>query len=189
MIRINLLAIERERATRRSSFQFAQKVTVLCSLVLVGALLVIAWWYLSLSKESVRVDAEIRAAENEAARLHHLIEQVQTFEQRRTQLQQRVALIEQLRRGQAGPVHMLDQISRSLPDGLWLTELKQQDDMLTITGRCTAMSASSDFAQNLEASGYFKRPVEIVETKTEQTDPNQPEVIRFTIRAQFAPPG
>ena len=189
MIRINLLAIERERATKRSSFQFAEKVTVLCSLVLVGAVLLIAWWYSSLSKQSAHLDDEIRAAEGEAARLHQLIAQVQTFEQRRSQLQQRVALIEQLRRGQTGPVHMLDQISRSLPDGLWLTEMKQQDDVLTITGRCTALSAPSDFAQNLEVSGYFKRPVEIQETQTERAEPNQPELIRFTIRAQYAPPG
>ena len=34
-------------------------------------------------------------------------------------------LIEQLRNGQTGPVHMLDQISRALPPMLWLTELKQ----------------------------------------------------------------
>ena len=51
--------------------------------------------------------------------------QVQQFEQRKAQLQQRVALIEQLRKDQTGPVHMLDQISRALPPMLWLTELKQ----------------------------------------------------------------
>ena len=52
-------------------------------------------------------------------------QQVQQFEQRKAQLQQRVALIEQLRKDQTGPVHMLDQISRALPPMLWLTELKQ----------------------------------------------------------------
>ena len=53
---------------------------------------------------------------------------MQQFEQRKAQLQQRVALIEQLRKSQTGPVHMLDQISRALPPMLWLTELKQAGD-------------------------------------------------------------
>jgi type IV pilus assembly protein PilN len=154
----------------------------------VGTALFIAWWYWSISKQSANLNDQVRAAEAEAARLRQLIQQVQQFEQRKSQLQQRVVLIEQLRRGQSGPVHLLDQISRSLPEGLWLTEIKQQGDMLLITGRCTGLGAPSDFAQNLEASGYFRRPVEIQETQSERAEGNQPELIRFSIRAQYAPP-
>ncbi len=80
------------------------------------------------------------------------------------------ALIEQLRQGREGPVHMLDEISRSLPDGLWLTDLKQQDDDLTITGRCTSLTALSDFVENLRLGGYFK-PVEILDSQVDRTQP------------------
>ena len=67
--------------------------------------------------------------------------QVQQFEQRKAQLSQRVTLIEQLRKGQTGPVHMLDQISRSLPPMLWLTELKQGGSgEVVVDGRCTTLS-------------------------------------------------
>ena len=55
------------------------------------------------------------SGETETARLHSVIVQVQQFEQQKAQLQQRVTLIEQLRKDQIGPVHMLDQISRALP--------------------------------------------------------------------------
>ena len=91
---------------------------------------------------------------------------MQQFEQRKAQLQQRVALIEQLRKDQTGPVHMLDQISRALPPMLWLTELKQRPTptKCVIDGRCTTLTGLSDFVGNLEASGYFKRSVEIVST-------------------------
>ena len=58
-----------------------------------------------------RTEADITAAQQETQRLHSVIMQVQQFEQRKTQLQQRVTLIEQLRKEQIGPVHMLDQIS------------------------------------------------------------------------------
>ena len=106
------------------------------------------------------------------------------------QLSQRVTLIEQLRKGQTGPVHMLDQISRSLPPMLWLTELKQGGSgEVVVDGRCTTLTSLSDFVANLEASGYFKRSIDIVSTSTE-TMPQPPgELIKFSIKAVFQQPG
>jgi type IV pilus assembly protein PilN len=191
MIRINLLTQERQRVRKAVPLQFGQKLTVACSLILIVAALAIGWRYWTLREESARLDAEIAAAQNETARLHSIIEQVQQFEQRRTQLQQRVALIEQLRRDQTGPVHMLDQISRALPPLVWLRTLKQEDDAssVTIEGRGTTLTGLSDFVANLEASGYFRRSVEIVSSETEPASRDGGEVIRFTIRAAFEQPG
>ena len=118
-----------------------------------------------------------------------MIQQVQQFEQQKAQLQQRVALIEQLRKTQTGPVHMLDQISLALPPMLWLTELKQTDDAVVIDGRCLAMTSLTDFVSNLEASGYFKRSIDIVSSQTEALPSAPGEMIRFSIKAQFQLPG
>ena len=90
-------------------------------------MLFVGWRYWALPRDSSALDAEIADAQQETTRLHSIIQQVQQFEQQKAQLQQRVVLIEQLRKGQTGPVHMLDQISRALPPMLWLTELKQTD--------------------------------------------------------------
>ena len=191
MIRINLLAVERASSKKKVvTLQAGQKLTICCGLILALAGSFIAWRYLSMSRDSARIDAEIAAAQQETVRLHSIIQQVQQFEQRRTQLQQRVVLIEQLRKGQSGPVHMLDQISRSLPPMLWLTELKQTGEaVVTVEGRSTTLTGLSDFVGNLEASGYFKRPVEIVST-TAETLPQPPgELIKFIIKAEFQVPG
>lgn len=192
MIRINLLASDRERTKKRAITlgTVGQKLTIGCSLILILAALFCGWRYWTVTRESSQLDADIAAAQQETGRLRSIIVQVQQFEQRKAQLQQRVVLIEQLRSGQTGPVHMLDQISRALPPMLWLTELKQQAaaDVL-IEGRCTTLTGLSDFVSNLEASGYFKRSIEIVSTQTE-TIPQPPgELIKFTIKAQFQPPG
>jgi type IV pilus assembly protein PilN len=185
MIRINLLTVE--RAKRKAGFQIGQKMVLVCSLILVLAALFVGWRFLALRSESRQLDADIAAAQNETARLHSVIQQVQQFEQRRAQLQQRVTLIEQLRKNQTGPVHMLDQISRALPPMLWLTELKQTDSEVVIDGRCTALTSLSDFVANLEASGYFKKSIEIVSSQTEPVTQPVGELIRFSIRAQFQP--
>ena len=188
MIRINLLAVDRERAKRRAKFQIGQKVTVGCSLILVATALLVGWWYWSLLNESRALDQRIADAQKESARLQSLIQQVQQFEQRRAQLQQRVTLIEQLRKGQSGPVHLLDQVSRSLPDTMWLIELKQNGNDITIDGRCTTLTALSDFVANLESSRYFELPVEIVDSQVEPGTPTASELIKFSVKAKFAPP-
>jgi type IV pilus assembly protein PilN len=95
-------------------------------------------------------------------------------------LQQRVTLIEQLRRGQSGPVHLLDEISKAVPDRLWLVSLGQRATDFTIDGRTTSLTAVSDFVANLEASPWFKG-VEILDSQLEQTA--QGDMVRFTIRA------
>lgn len=189
MIRINLLAGER-KATKKSfaTFQIRHQLTAACSLILVLAAVFVGWRYWRLGVESDRLDTEIAEAQAETQRLYSIIQQVQQFEQRRAQLQQRVALIEQLRSGQTGPVHMLDQISRALPAMLWLTDLRQgttDPNEVTIDGRCTSLTELSDFVANLEATGYFKRSIEIVDTQVESNQQASIELIRFSLRAQF----
>jgi type IV pilus assembly protein PilN len=191
MIRINLLAAEREKSKKKAVTlgTATQKLTIGCSLILILAVVFVGWRYWALSRASNQLDAEISAAQQETVRLHSVIQQVQQFEQRKAQLQQRVVLIEQLRKGQTGPVHMLDQVSRALPQMLWLTELKQTGAEVQIEGKSTTLTGLSEFVANLEASGYFKRSIEIVDTKTEQATKPATELIRFTIKATFQEPG
>jgi len=191
MIRINLLAAERDRAKKKAVTlgTAGQKLTIGCSLILVLGGLAVGWRYWAVNRDSAELDKEIAAAQQETTRLHSVIEQVQQFEQRKAQLQQRVVLIEQLRKGQTGPVHMLDQISRALPPMLWLTELKQTGAEIVIDGKCTSPIGVSDFVANLEASGYFKKSIDIVSTSSE-TMPQPPgELIKFSIKAVFQQPG
>ena len=184
MIRINLLTVDRERTKRKAKFEVGQKITVACSLILVVAALVVGWWFWSLQRDSANLDQQIADAQRETQRLQSVIQQVAQFEARRAQLQQRVTLIEELRKGQTGPVHLLDHISRSLPESMWLLDLRQADREITLDGRCTSLSALSDFISSLEASNLFERPVEIIDSQVEAATPTTPELIRFTVRAR-----
>jgi type IV pilus assembly protein PilN len=189
MIRINLLASDRAQVKKKLViFQAGQQLTIGCSLILVAAALFVGWRYWSLSRQSVQLDADIAAAQQETQRLHSILVKVQDFEQRKAQLSQRVVLIEGLRKGQTGPVHMLDQISRSLPPMLWLTELRQVGGDVLIDGNSTTQTGVSDFVGNLESSGYFKRSVDIVGTATQPMPQPPGELVKFTLRAQFQTP-
>jgi type IV pilus assembly protein PilN len=188
MIRINLLQGEREKPrAARTAIPAGQRLTLIGSLILLGMGLFIGWWYLSLQNQTTRLDEEIALAQGETTRLAGVLAEVRQFEARRAQLAERVALIEQLRNGQTEPVHLLDEISLSLPDLLWLTDLTQKDGDITIDGRAITLAALSDFVGNLERSAYFRRPVEIVNSQVESQA--QGDMVRFSIKARFAAPG
>jgi type IV pilus assembly protein PilN len=188
MIRINLLAVERERTKRpRAVIPAAQRVTIGASLILMATALGIGWWFWSLRKESADLDTAITRAETETQQLRSVLGQVQKFETRKAQLQQRVTLIEQLRRGQSGPVHVLDEISKAIPERLWLTDLIQKGDVFTLDGLTTSLTGLTDFVSNLESSAWFSKPVDIIDS---QVVPNEKagDMYKFSIKATFKNP-
>ncbi|CAN5719841.1 N/A [soil metagenome] len=187
MIRINLLAVERGAAKRTTLIPAAHRVTIGASLILLASALGIGWWFWSLGRTSRQLDEDLARAETETQQLRSVLAQVQKFETQRAQLQQRVTLIEQLRHGQTGPVHVLDEISTAIPEWLWLTELTQTTDVLTISGTTTSLTGVSDFVGNLEASGWFKRPVDIIDTQMSQ-DPKTGDLVKFSVKATINNP-
>ena len=196
MIRINLLPSETKKkkksggAASSSGASAGQRMIVGCTLILVAAGGYIGWRFLSLQRQSAQLDADLLSAQQETTRLRSIIIQVQQFEQRKAQLQQRVLLIEQLRAGQTGPVHLLDQISRSLPQMLWLTRVNQdpKDGSILIDGLSTTQNGVTELVNNLAATQYFKRDIEIVSSQA-QPIPQPPGLLyRFQVKAFFLTP-
>lgn len=188
MIRINLLSTGRRAAKAAApGFQAGQKMVVIGSLVLVLAAVGVGWRFWALGQQKAEVEREIQSAQREEQRLQEILKQVTEFENRRKMLQARVALIDELRKGQTAPVHMIDQISRAIPDMTWLTRVQQDGYTLTLQGRCLTLTSLSDFIGNLEASRYFIRPVEIIESSVvpSAAEGKTPDLIQFTIRGTF----
>jgi len=186
MIRVNLIAGERRavKAVGRS-FQIAEKATLAGTLVLVLTAAGVGWRYWTTMRAETQVGNDIAAAKREETRLAEVLKQVADFEAQREELQRRVTLIDELRKGQTAPVHMVDEISRSLPEMTWLTSLKQDGYDVTLQGRCVSLTALSDFVGNLEATHYFKKPVEIVSSEVISGDKGGPELISFTVKGTF----
>ena len=188
MIRINLLAVDRDRTKKpRVVISAAHRVTIAASLMLVATVLGLGWWFWALRSQSARIDESIARAEMETQQLRTVLAQVQAFEARKAQLQQRVTLIEQLRKGQAAPVRVLDQISRSLPDRLWLADMSQTGSDFTLTGFATTMTALSDFVAAIESTKWFRKPVEIIDSQV-TSDPKTGDLVKFAVRATFYDP-
>jgi type IV pilus assembly protein PilN len=158
---------------------------VIGSLVLVLTAVGVGWRFWALGQQKSEVARQIEISKREEARLQEILKQVEAFQNRRKILESRVGLIDELRKGQTAPVHMIDQVSRALPDMTWLTAVQQSSYTLTMQGRCLTLTSLSDFIGNLEASRYFMRPVEIIESSVVPGDAGGPELIQFTIRGTF----
>ncbi len=186
MIRINLMAAERRRTQRKFGIDPGQKVTLACGAIFVAVVAVVVWQLLSVRGEAVRLDDQLRLVDQDLATMSDVVRRRNEFETQSAELARRVALIEDLRGGQGGPVRMLDQVSRSLPEGIWLTELRQEGADITLQGRATGLTVLSDLVVALESSGYFALPVDIVDSQLESQEGS--EVVRFEIRAAFMLP-
>jgi type IV pilus assembly protein PilN len=200
MIRINLLGGERKVAKKAFTFDSGRQVIFACSLLLVLSVAGIGYWYWTLMQSSQQVDQDIAEAKREQTRLQSILRDVTAFDQQRDELQQRVALIEQLRGGQSIPVQLLDEVSKSLPDMLWLTDLDQKGYEVTIQGQSTTLISLSDFVGNLANSTLLEKPVEIVNSQVDTVQVGGPgargagagrnsvDLIKFTVKAQLIPP-
>jgi Tfp pilus assembly protein PilN len=162
MIRINLLSVEKPSAATASSgpkfsLNLSEKAGPIAAIfVFVGSAGWIAFDYLNVQRQDTALTQELSAARAEKARLEPILKEVERFEAQKKDLQERVTLIEELRQNQVGPVHMLDQISRSLPDRLWLLDMKQSGNSVVINGKTSTMSSLADFVANLGTSGSKK---------------------------------
>ncbi len=184
MIRINLVAAQTPQKAK-TVIDASQKIAAGGALILMAALAFSGWSYWALGQEEARIERDIEERQREEARLAKVIAEVRDFETRRERLQQRVSLIEELRRGQTAPVHILDQVSQNLPEMVWLTKMSQSAYDITLEGNCLSLTALSDFVGALEHSRYFNRPVEIINSEVVVATPTSPELIKFTIKGGF----
>ncbi len=184
MIRVNLLAADQVRVkTPAFSGLGANKVHILGAILVVAALGIVAYRHLDLQSQQRYADLQLQQAKAEETRLKAVTEELARFEAQTALLQQRVALIEQLRKGQRSPVTLLDQVSKGLPDRLWLTEMKQAGADVTLEGRTTTLTALSDLIGNLESSGAFRKPVEIMNSEVEESKDG--DLVKFLVKANF----
>ncbi|MEO6222510.1 MAG: PilN domain-containing protein [Vicinamibacterales bacterium] len=142
------------------------------------------WWW-SISREHKAVDVEIAAAEVTITRLKEAALLMEKATAREKDLRERLSLIDRLRATQRAPVLLLDTISRSLAEGLWLTELRQTGAIVQLEGRAVSLSSLTEFIDRLQVSGRFVRPVDIVTTTTETIA--ESTVTRFVIRGEVGP--
>jgi len=162
MIKINLLGKAKVKAARtkvvRTSSNQMLMAIMAASIVLISVGIVF-FWEKTLSLRDAELSNQMAQARKEKTRQESLLKENEIFEKRRKLLETRINVIEALKHNQSGPVQVLDVLSDCVQrtDGLWLRELAQKDNLITVSGLAMGSpSVIADFLTNLENLGKFR---------------------------------
>ena len=161
MPRINLVPWrEAERKQRRQEFG----VGAVGALVLAGAITFAV--NLQMNSAIEYQNSRNQYLKDEISKLDKQIAEILDLEQQKQRLLARMQVIEQLERSRAEVVHLFDQIVKTLPDGIYLTQIKQNDRKIQIQGVTQSSTRVSNYMRNLDGSEWLADPsLEILETK------------------------
>jgi type IV pilus assembly protein PilN len=161
MPRINLVPWrEAERKQRRQEFG----VAAVGALILAGAIA----FAVNLQMESAisHQNERNQFLKDEISQLDKQIAEILDLEQQKQRLLARMQVIEQLERSRAEIVHLFDQLVRTLPDGIYLSSVKQADRKIQLKGVAQSSTRVSNYMRNIDSSEWLAEPsLDILETK------------------------
>ncbi len=151
MIRINLLPV---KAAQKKEKLRGQLVILLACVVIAAA--GCGAVYLSLLNKVDTVKEENLSRENEINQLKKKIGEVGRVKKMKEELQGKLDILEKLKEGQSGPVHLLDELSGRMPDKLWINSFKSTGGAISISGFGLNEETVAEFLRDLEASPYYR---------------------------------
>lgn len=173
MPRINLLPWrEEDRKRRQREFLIAMGGALVAGVVVVG-LVIFAFSQMIDTQRSRNTRLT-----NEIAVLDKSIAEIDGLERQKERLLARMEIIEQLQRSRPEVVHLFDEMSRQLPEGVYLTGLKQTGSQVELKGVAQSSTRVSALMRNIDGSEWFTDPdVQKVET----TDTGPARQAEFTL--------
>lgn len=161
MAHINLLPW-REEQRHEQTRQFAT-VTVL-SLVLTGAVMFLV--HVTFDNQINHQKARNKMLQDEIDTLDASLKQISELEDTKEQLLARMDVIQSLQQRRPQIVHLFDDFVRTVPEGIYLTSIKQQGDLLTINGVAESNGRVSAYMRNIDASDWMATPkLKVIETR------------------------
>ncbi|MEO8035304.1 MAG: PilN domain-containing protein [Acidobacteriota bacterium] len=131
--------------------------SLMIGLLILGLLAAGGYWFFEKSQLAKR-EQTVRERRAEADKLEAIIKDVESYQKRKDSLQRRIDLINQLKQNQKGPVRILDQISRDLPDLVWLDRMTINNGAVAISGRGLNPNAVANLVENVKNDSYFEEP-------------------------------
>jgi type IV pilus assembly protein PilN len=184
MIKINLLsegkrpaAVRKKSAAKLEGQDFGQ--WMLLGGIVVGLLALAGSWYLQSQKTEAK-QREVADAQREVDQLASVIKEVEEFKGKKSELERKIEVINDLKANQRGPVRVMDYVSRALPELLWLDTMTMRADSITVEGRAFNTNAVANFIDNLDKVPEFDEPM----LKT--TDLQQGGIYKFRIDFNYS---
>jgi len=151
MIRINLLPV---KSVQKKEMLRGQLIILLLAVVVVLAACIGV--YSSLLGKISNKKTEIAQIQTDINNLRKKIGEVGRFKKLQKELQGKLDVLGRIKEGQTGPVHLLDELSKALPNKLWITSFKESGGNISLQGIGLNEPTVAQFLGNLESSPYYK---------------------------------
>jgi len=180
MIKINLLPSTKKRPPRKVTELQQQLILGALILALVGGGMWSYWNSLSAKIDSLRrtkaaAEARIREQDN-------MLKEVKSVEDERKKVGDKIAIIEQLKANQGLLVHLLDELSKALPQGVNLMSLSERGGQVNLEGMAFTNNDIVRFVANLKASPYCS---DVFLQETAQSAVEGIEVYKYKLQFTF----
>ncbi len=180
MIRINLLPYRDEKRK-----QLIQTQLVIAGLGLIPAVLVILILLFSINAKITNINAETAKIQADINKQKVSLDEIKIFKKEKETLKNKMAVIEKLKKGKFGPVHIIDHLAINLPGRIWLTKISQKGMVLSMDGKALDNISISDYMINLGKSEYFKS-VNLNKIKTDtKTGPKGVQLKSFSLSSSI----
>ena len=176
MVRINLLPHrEQKRQARQRQF-----VSLVVGLAVLG-LAVVGLGHVVIAQRIENQNSRNALLKGEIAKLDEQIKEIDRLRDQTQALLARKQVVETLQANRTEAVHLIDQLVRQLPDGIYLRSVKQNGTRVTLTGYAQSNARVSTLMRNIEGSPWLTQP-ELVEIKSVALD--KQKVNEFTLVIQ-----
>jgi Tfp pilus assembly protein PilN len=166
MIRINLISDRdvEEASSRQAEF-------LLFGLGLAGLVGILFWTFMSMQNALQETTTQVEKLETGVATIRKQNEEIERLEKQKNDTEKKLRVVRTLTSAErrSASVHILDDLSSSTPEYLWLTDFTEVKGSAKINGRAVDNQTIASFARDLSRSKYFEK-VEIRETA--QEDPS-----------------
>lgn len=180
MARINLLPWREERRkARQKEFVGMLVLSALAGVLLTGLI------YTLYSGRIANQNSRNAYLQGEITKVDAQIAEIKQLDDEKANLLQRKQVIEQLQSNRSQMVHLFDSLVRTIPDGVALSAIKQEGNILTLTGRSQSNARVSTYMRTLESSGWMTHPdLDVIEAK----DGNPGLPYEFTLKVTLVDP-
>lgn len=161
MSRINLLPWRAERRKARQK-EFMGMLGLGALAGVLASVLIVTFYSARIGNQESR-NQYLR---DEITKVDVQIKEIEELDRKKAKLLARKDVIEELQANRSQMVHLFDSLVRTIPDGVALTSIKQEGDILTLGGRSQSNARVSTYMRNLEGSGWMTKPdLSIIEAK------------------------
>ena len=145
MMRINLLPVRQVKKR-----EAGKQILVLYSVLLAAAFL--GNWFWWSGRDSVREDLvkRVQTTDSKIRELEKVIGEVNNINKRKKELEEKLAVLNQLRKGRSGPVRILDALAEATPKNVWLKDFDEKEGQVKLTGSAFSHEDVAELMRGLE---------------------------------------